>query len=194
MAKLNNCEDADQIEAVLRPNWDSTKQCRATCGIDSLSTSVKVTLCWNIATYFDSGGKSLPSHTAFIEQINWFKAYLLKTYTLLGFTLKNPTPCQNLPMIVWIEYCFEIWLFHLKAYGQNSCDVRHPHDSYRYMSIGVVAIPVKVCNCIINVRKHIPMVEANLSKWSNEDKEYLQEPFHHTVWWDFIFWRLWSLL
>ena len=68
VTKLNNCDDAVKNEVVLRPNSDKTKQCRATWGIDSLNTSINVTLWWNMTTFLGSGGRfSSPLHIALTE-------------------------------------------------------------------------------------------------------------------------------
>ena len=78
VAKEESWEKTDQGLVMLSPYSLRTRQCNATWGIDSLSTSVKVTWCWYINTRLSSSGTRWRLIVALIESFIWMKAYFLK--------------------------------------------------------------------------------------------------------------------
>ena len=83
-------------------------------------------------------------------------------------------------MMIPVKDSFVPRFFHLETNSQNCHEVGYSHYSHRYMSIGIVAIPVQIGNRIVDVRKHVPMIETNDSEWPKNDLAYLKAPFSFT--------------
>ena len=85
VARLESWEKTDQGLVMSSPYSLRTRQCNATWGIDSLSTSVKVTWCWYINTRLSSSGSRWRLIVALIESFIWMNAYFLKQSVKMSY-------------------------------------------------------------------------------------------------------------
>ena len=76
-------------------------------------------------------------------------------------------------MMIPVKDSFMPRFFHLESNSQNCYEVGCSHYPHRYVSVRIVAIQVEICHSIVDVRKHIPMIEANDSEWPKNDLAYL---------------------